>query len=80
MLGVFYAYMEEYKHNDCFLKTKKPLQYVQNKMSENFKMPVTHRNRYACCEMNVFFFDVFINHFQKIQSVLHKIAIDLSNF
>ena len=26
------------------------------------------------------FFDVFINHFQKIQSVLHKIAIDLSNF
>ena len=55
MLGVFYAYMEEYKHNDCFLKTKKPLQYVQNKMSENFKMPVTRRNRYACCEMNVFF-------------------------
>ena len=22
MLGVFYAYTEEYKHNDCFLKTK----------------------------------------------------------
>ena len=22
MLGGFYAYTEEYKHNDCFLKTK----------------------------------------------------------
>ena len=39
-------------------------------------MSVTRRNRYACCEMNVFF-DVSINHFQKIyKSVFHKIKID----
>ena len=41
-------------------------------------MSVTRRHRYACCEMNVFFFNVFINHFQKIhRNVLHKITIDL---
>ena len=33
MLGLFYSYTEEYKHNNCFLKTNKPLQYVQNKTS-----------------------------------------------
>ena len=51
MLGVFYAYREKYKHNDCFLKTKQTFMY---KMS-NFKMSVIRICRYLCCEMNVFF-------------------------
>ena len=33
MLGVIYAYMEEYKHNDCFFKYGLNVQYVQNKTS-----------------------------------------------
>ena len=55
MLRVFYAYTEGYKHDDCFLKTNKPLQYEQNNTSQNFKMSVTRRYRSVCCEMNVFF-------------------------
>ena len=51
MLGVFYAYREEYKHNDCFFY--KPSQYVY-KIS-NFKMSVTRMCRYDCCEVNAFF-------------------------
>ena len=44
-------------------------------------MSVTCRYRYVYCEMNAFFFDVCINHFQKIhKSVLHKITIDLLCF
>ena len=74
MLGVFYAYTEDYKHNDCFLKTKQTFTICTT--SENFKMSVTRRYRYSCCEMNVFF-NVFINHFQKIyKSILRKITID----
>ena len=37
MLGVFYAYAEEYKHTDCFLRQNKPLQYVQNKLHKTSK-------------------------------------------
>ena len=33
MLEVFYADMEECKHNSSFLRQNKPLQYVQNKTS-----------------------------------------------
>ena len=34
-----------------------------------------------CCEKNVFFFNVFINHFPKIhRNALHKITIDLLHF
>ena len=34
MLGVFYAYTEEYERIDYFLNTKqKPLQYVRNRTS-----------------------------------------------
>ena len=77
-LGVFYAYTEEYKHSNCFFKIQnKPLQYVQHKTSQNFKMSVNCTYRYVCCEMNGLFFNVFINHFPKIhRSVLCKIAID----
>ena len=58
-------------------RQNKPLQYVQNKTSENFKMSLTHRYRFACCEKSVFFFDILINHFQEIhRSVLYKITID----
>ena len=40
-------------------------------------MSVTHTYRYACCEMNGFFFDVFISHFPKIhRNVLCKITTD----
>ena len=33
MLGVIYAYAEQYKHYDCFLKYVLNVQYVQNKTS-----------------------------------------------
>ena len=81
MLGVFYAYPEEYKHNDCFLKTKQTFT-ICTKTSGNLKMSVTRRYRYVCCEMIYDFFpDVFINHFQKIhRSVLLKTTIDLLYF
>ena len=40
-------------------------------------MSLTHRYRFACCEMSFFFFDILINHFQGIhRSVLYKITID----
>ena len=46
---------------------------------ENF-IKVTHRYRYACCEMNVFF-QSFHKSLQKIdRSVLHKMTIDLLCF
>ena len=59
MLGLIYAYTEEYKHNGCFLKYLQNVQFVQNKTSQNFKMSVTCIYRYDCCEMNVFFFQHF---------------------
>ena len=37
MLGVFYAYTEERKSHDCFLRQNKPLQYVQNKTHKTSK-------------------------------------------
>ena len=41
-------------------------------------MSVTRIYRYVCCEVNVFFFDVFINNFPRIyRSVIRKITIDL---
>ena len=33
MLGLIYAYTEEYKHNGCFLKYVQNVQFVQNKTS-----------------------------------------------
>ena len=59
-------------------RQNKPLQYVQNKTSENFKMSLTHWYRFACCDKSVFFFfDILINHFQEIhRRVLYKITID----
>ena len=44
-------------------------------------MSVTGIYRFVCCEMNVFFFDVFMNHVPKIRrSVLCKITVDLMCF
>ena len=44
-------------------------------------MSVTRLYRYVFCEMYVFFFDIFINHFAKIhRSFLSKITIDLLYF
>ena len=69
MLGMFYAYTEEYKHND-FFKDK-------TNLCNMYKIKL----RYICCEMNVFFSDLFINHLPKIhRSVLRKVAIDLLYF
>ena len=74
MLGVFYAYIEEYKHNDCFLSQGKPLQYIQNKTSWNFKISVTAYIIFAVKWM-LLFFNIFINYFPKIyHSILQGIS------
>ena len=86
-VGSVSAYTDKYKHKHnissyyLFLMQNKPSQYVQNKTSQNFKMSVTHRYRYVCCEMNVFFSRCFHNHFQKTnRSVLCKRTTDLLYF
>ena len=72
MLGVFFTYMEEYRHNDYFFKTANLYNMYKVKLQ---KMYVTHIYTYVCFE--IFFFNVFIIHFLKIlRSVLRKIAID----
>ena len=50
MLGVIYAYTEEYKHNNCFLKYVHNAQYVQN-----FIKLKNVSDLYICREMNGFF-------------------------
>ena len=60
MLGVFYAYMKEYKHNDCFLKTKKTFTICAK---YNFiKLQNVCDQFMKICEINVFS-NAFINHF-----------------
>ena len=64
-----------------FKRQNKPLKYLQNKTSQNFKMSLTRIYWYVCCEMNVFFFEVFVNHFPKIRwKILHRITADLLYF
>ena len=71
---MFYAYAEEYKHNDRFLKTE---QVFTTCSKQNFIEllnvcdPYTYR--YVCCEMNAFF-EIFINHFSE-QSSLYNFNI-----
>ena len=74
---MFYAYAEEYKHNDCFLRQNKLLQYVQNKTSKCLWS--VYIDMFVVKWM--YFLYVFINHFPKIhRSVLSKITIDLLYF
>ena len=71
-MGVLYAYTEESKNNDNFLKAKQ-IFYNMYKIKLN-------KTSKICCEMNVFL-DVFINHFPKIdRSFIRKIAIDVLYF
>ena len=78
---MFYAYMEEYKHNDCFFKDKTNLYNMyEKKLYKTLKYlwPV-HIDMYFLKWM--VFFDVFINHFLKIhRSFLCQITIDLLYF
>ena len=41
-------------------------------------MSVNRIYRHVCCEMNVFFFDVFIDHFPKIHRSVLRIFVCIS--
>ena len=77
---MFNAYMEEYKHNACFLKTKQTFTICTK---ENvIKLQNVCNPFYRCLLWNEYFlFNVFINHFLRIhRSVLLKITIGLLYF
>ena len=79
MLGVFYAYTEEYEHNDCFLKTKPT--FTTCKLNFRKLQCLWPVDIHMLAVKWMFFFNVFQNNFQKIhKSVLHKIKIDLLYF
>ena len=70
MLVVFYAYTEESKHSNCFLKTKQTFGICTNfiKLQNvcDLYIPIV-------CVKWFFFFNVFIKNFLKIyRNVLHK--------
>ena len=69
MLGVFYAYAEEYKRNDCYFKDKTNLYNMYkiklHKTSKCLRPVYTD----MFCKMNGVFFDVFIYHFPRIHKV-----------
>ena len=81
MFEVFYAYTEEYKHNECFLKTKQTFAICTK---YNFVRLQNVCDLYieTCMLWNeLLLFDVFKNHSPKIHSsIFRKITIDLLSF
>ena len=79
MLGVFYAYTEEYKHNHCFIKTKTNNMYkIKLHKTSKCLWPI-YTDMFVVKSM--FFFNIFRNLFPKIhRGVLCKIAIYLLHF
>ena len=77
---MFYACREEYKHNECFLKTKQTLTMYKINLHKISKCLWPEYIDTFVVKL-IFFFEIFTNHLPKIhRSVLHKISIDLLYF